>query len=180
MVGRSHCLRASGQRNITPPDTSPGPADFTAKGYRRQLFCAEAKSINACGETLSFSPLTNVIWSERWRDATRRIESIEAILSSDGAVVFRGGHYDRWDLEVRGGTLGCARIFTVLEEHGAGKQLLRVRSWPRFSLFSLSLILAFATMAVLAVYGHALGAAAILGAIAELFILRTFYECAAA
>ena len=123
---------------------------------------------------------TNVIWSERWRDATRRIESIEAILSSDGAVVFRGGHYDRWDLEVRGGTLGCARIFTVLEEHGAGKQLLRVRSWPRFSLFSLSLILAFATMAVLAVYGHALGAAAILGAIAELFILRTFYECAAA
>jgi hypothetical protein len=35
-------------------------------------------------------------------------------------------------------------------------------------------------MAVLAVYGDALGAAAILGAIAELFILRTFYECATA
>jgi hypothetical protein len=123
---------------------------------------------------------TKVIWSERWRDSVRRLESIEAALSAGGAVVFRGGHYDRWDLEVRGGMLGCARLFTVLEEHGAGKQLFRIRSWPRFSLLSLSLILPFAAMALLAVYDHALSVGLILGAITESFILRTFYECAAA
>ena len=95
-------------------------------------------------------------------------------------MVLRGGHYDRWDLEVRGGTLGSARLFTVVEEHGAGKQLLRVRSWPRFSLLSLSLIILFAAPAVFAFHDHALAAGAILGAIAASSILRTFYECAAA
>jgi GT2 family glycosyltransferase len=123
---------------------------------------------------------TKVIWSEHWRDFARRLESIEAALSAGGAVVLRGGHYDRWDLEVRGGMLGCARLFTVMEEHGAGKQLLRVRSWPRFSWLSLSLILPFAGMALFAVYDHALSVGLILGAITESFILRTFYECAAA
>ncbi|MGI9068901.1 MAG: glycosyltransferase, partial [Pyrinomonadaceae bacterium] len=123
---------------------------------------------------------TIVIWSERWADISQRLQSIEAALRSDSAVVLRGGHYDRWDLEVRGGTLGRARLCTVLEEHGAGKQLFRVRSSPRFSLLSLSLILLFVGLAVLAFHDHSLGAGVILGAIALAVILRTFYECAAA
>src|SRR5260370_39955822 len=48
---------------------------------------------------------TIVIWSERWRETARRLQSIETALCSSGAVVIRGGHYDRWDLQVRGGTL---------------------------------------------------------------------------
>jgi len=76
--------------------------------------------------------------------------------------------------------LGCVRLFTVVEEHGAGKQLFRVRSWPRLSMLSLWLIVLFSLLAVLAVDDHAWLAGAILGAIAGSFIARTLYECAAA
>jgi len=123
---------------------------------------------------------TVAIWSERWSDSSGRLQSIEAALRSNSAVVLRGGPYDRWDLEVRGGALGSARIRTVLEEHGAGKQLLRVRSSPRFSMLSVSLILMFAALAVLALHDRSLVASAILGTIALSFVMRTFYECAAA
>jgi len=123
---------------------------------------------------------THVIWSERWRDTNSRIQSLERALCSKGGVAIRGGHYDRWDLAVRGGMLGCVRLFTVVEEHGAGKQLFRVRSWPRLSMLSLWLIVLFSLLAVLAVDDHAWLAGAILGAIAGSFIARTLYECAAA
>jgi hypothetical protein len=45
-------------------------------------------------------------------------------------VVQRGGDYDRWDLEVRTGTLGRARLFSVTEEHGHGIQVWRYRCRP--------------------------------------------------
>ena len=38
-----------------------------------------------------------------------RLQAIEASLRARGARVRRGGAYDRWDLEVRGGLLGAAR-----------------------------------------------------------------------
>ena len=47
------------------------------------------------------------------------------------AAVKRGGDFDRWDLEVRGGLLGCIRAVAMIEEHGAGKQLFRLRAWPQ-------------------------------------------------
>jgi GT2 family glycosyltransferase len=123
---------------------------------------------------------TQVIWSERWRDTNSRIQSLETALCSKGGVAIRGGHYDRWDLAVRGGMLGCVRLFTVVEEHGAGKQLFRVRSWPKLSVLSLWLILLFSLLAVLAVYDHGWLAGAILSGMAVSFIARTYYECAAA
>jgi GT2 family glycosyltransferase len=123
---------------------------------------------------------TQVIWSERWRDTNSRIQSLETALCSKGGVAIRGGHYDRWDLAVRGGMLGCVRLFTVVEEHGAGKQLFRVRSWPKLSVLSLWLILLFSLLAVLAVYDHGWLAGAILSVMAVSFIARTYYECAAA
>ena len=44
-----------------------------------------------------------------------------------------GGDFERWDLHVRGGMLGSMRLRVAVEEHGAGRQLVRIRSWPRFS-----------------------------------------------
>jgi ATP-binding cassette, subfamily B, bacterial len=56
---------------------------------------------------------------------------IEAKLKEDNAAVRRGGPFDRWDFDVRGGSLGAARLRIALEEHGFGRQLMRVRVWPR-------------------------------------------------
>ena len=69
-------------------------------------------------------------------------------LRRDGAVLVLGGEYDRWDLEARGGTLGAARLFMAVEEHGTGKQLFRFRSWPRFSLEGVIAIVVFTGLSI--------------------------------
>jgi hypothetical protein len=56
---------------------------------------------------------------------------IEARLNDENAVVRRGGPFDRWDFEVRGGLFGSTRVRLALEEHGFGRQLVRARVWPR-------------------------------------------------
>jgi hypothetical protein len=70
------------------------------------------------------------IWSERWRSPFEWLTAIEAPLQEAGASVFRGGDFDTWDLEVRGGILGSIRLRVLIEEHGNGKQQVCVRAWP--------------------------------------------------
>ncbi len=68
------------------------------------------------------------IWSERWCAPEAWVERLEVAMQSEGVVVTRGGDFDNWDLLVRGGLLGAAVGEIVVEEHGAGRQLIRVRS----------------------------------------------------
>jgi hypothetical protein len=76
---------------------------------------------------------TVLTWRERWESPTATLEAIETRLRSEGAVVVRGGPYDRWDLAVMGGVVGGARLVAAVEEHDSGYQLVRVRWWPRCS-----------------------------------------------
>jgi GT2 family glycosyltransferase len=76
-------------------------------------------------------PGTTWIWSERWLAPEQRLAIAEETLRATGVAAHTGGDFDRWDLEVRGGWFGCARLRTVSEEHGNGKQLVRFRCWPR-------------------------------------------------
>src|SRR5439155_921310 len=76
-------------------------------------------------------PRTFAIWCEQWRAPGERLQSIEAALRAEGLSVFRGGDFDRWDLEVQGSMFGKARLRTAVEEHGLGRQLVRFRIWPR-------------------------------------------------
>ncbi len=78
-------------------------------------------------------PRTVCIWSERWRAHPQRLEELQQLLVDDGAIVKGGGAFDRWDLHVRPGPLGGARVRTAVEEHGEGKQLTRIKVWPRLS-----------------------------------------------
>ena len=97
-------------------------------------------------------PRTTAVWSEAWRSAEDRLSALERRLVAAAGAVKAGGEYDRWDLEVRGGPLGAVRLLLALEEHGAGKQLARFRSWPRWSrtgLAALALALGVATAAAL-------------------------------
>ncbi len=82
------------------------------------------------------------LWSEQWRPQEHWLEAVEDSLRRAGAVCLRGGSHDRWDLEVRGGLLGRARLLLAVEEHGAGRQLVRVRAWPVWPIFARSLTLA--------------------------------------
>ena len=96
------------------------------------------------------------VWSEHWEAPEDRLRAVEAALAASGASVLSGSDYDRWDLEVRPGTLGGARLIMAVEEHGAGRQLERVRWWPRCS--PLALVLA------LVLGGLGVGAAALVAA----------------
>jgi hypothetical protein len=133
------------------------------------------------GTTLSLPrPQAWAIRTSNWEEPDRRLLSIEAALRALGVGWRRGGGYDRWDLEVRGGAFGAARILMAVEDHGAGTQYVRIRSWPRCSGATIVSILAVATLAVGAVMDGAWAAATALGSIGGLLGVRTVLDGSAA
>jgi GT2 family glycosyltransferase/ribosomal protein L40E len=69
-------------------------------------------------------------WSERAVPHDERVDAIRGALVKTGAVVRRGDRLEAFDLEVRGGTIGGARLVVSAEERDRGRQLQRVRCWP--------------------------------------------------
>jgi hypothetical protein len=120
------------------------------------------------------------IWSERWRAPEERLESIEAALRTQSAVVVRGGDYDDWDLEIRGGLFGSVRTIMAVEDHGSGTQLVRYRAWPRAGLLELLLLFLAALLAIVAAVGQVWPATLLLGLAAIALAIRLFADCAAA
>ena len=125
-------------------------------------------------------PRTATIWSEVWRSPEQGLQFLANTLRRDGAVLVLGGEYDRWDLEARGGTLGAARLFMAVEEHGTGKQLFRFRSWPRFSLEGVIAIVVFTGLSIGAAWEQYWLAYDILALVTLLLVGRTLFECAGA
>ena len=119
-------------------------------------------------------------WSERWQGTEDRVRALSGALGAEGAVVRSGGPWDRWDLQVRGGLIGSARMRLAIEEHGAGNQLVRLRAWPHLGARAVTLATALAVVGALAGAGGAISAAAVFGAVALALLGRGLYECAAA
>jgi hypothetical protein len=117
------------------------------------------------------------IWSEQWRAPEHWVRAVADSLREAGAVVVRGGDYDRWDLSVRAGLFGAARLLMAVEEHGRGRQLVRLRSWPRPSGFGLSVFLIFSVLSVAAALDRAMVAAIGLGVIAAALGGSMVREC---
>lgn len=125
-------------------------------------------------------PHVSTAWSESWRSAEAFMQPIEAALREKGSTVLRGGDYDRWDLEVRGGLLGCVRMLIAVEEHGGGKQLARFRSWPRPSPVPIFLTVLLGALAIAGGIDHAWVAFASLAALDTFLITRILQECSLA
>jgi GT2 family glycosyltransferase len=123
---------------------------------------------------------TVAVWSERWRAPEARLSGIERTLRAGGAVVRHGGDYDRWDLEVRGGLFGSARMIMGVEEHGQGMQMVRARLWPRAAGAALVTAAILAALAALAFTNGAIGAGAALAASALLLAQRLVWDCGVA
>src|SRR5438874_1380622 len=124
-------------------------------------------------------PVTTSMWSEHWQAPDQRLNSIATALRLEGGCVLRGGEHDRWDLEVRCGFLGAARLLMGLEDHGGG-QFVRLRLWPDVPAWGPVFIVGFAALARGAFHHHAWPAAAVLGLMALLPALRTLQQCTAA
>ena len=91
----------------------------------------------------------------------------------------RGGDFDRVDLTVRG-ALASTGLRMAIEEHGAGRQLVRVRVLPRPSPAAVVATLIAATLAAFAAFDGAPVAAVALGGTALLVVAAGLAEAAAA
>jgi len=123
---------------------------------------------------------TSGIWSERWRPLDERLRQLEGALRRDGIPVLRGGGHDRWDLAVRGGPLGSARLLMGVEDHALRRQLVRLRWWPRFAAAGVWLATLFAGTSALAALDGAWAACVFLAAVALVIAFRALRDCAVA
>jgi O-antigen biosynthesis protein len=125
-------------------------------------------------------PRTAAVWSEEWRSADDRLGQIERVLLACGIAPRRGGDFDRWDLEVRGGLLGRVRIRHTVEEHGGGRQLVRFKVFPRVSKLAIALPVILLAPAALAAAGGEWFAAIALGLLGVAVLALTAREAAVA
>lgn len=121
------------------------------------------------------------LWSQiSWRSSDDRLRTLDAAMRDSGAVVVHGGEFDRWDLEVRGGLLGCARLQLLIEEHGDSKQLVRLRAWPIALPSVLVVSTIFAVLAMIAAVNLEWTAWFVLNLPAATLLMRVIYECGSA
>jgi GT2 family glycosyltransferase len=125
-------------------------------------------------------PRTTSIWSETWHAPDERVRGVESALRRNGGVIFSGGDFERWDLHVRGGMLGSVRMRMAVEEHGAGRQLLRIRSWPRFSRIGIGVALGFGALAAGAAAAGAWIVAGVMAAVVAVIVACITKDCATA
>jgi hypothetical protein len=120
------------------------------------------------------------LWSDQWHSPEDRVEALMGVLSANGSVAIAGGDWDRWDLQVRGGSLGGVRVRSATEEHGSGAQLVRIRWWPYVPRAAWIFVAVALALAAGAYAGDALGAAAVLTVIGVVAGVSAAYECATA
>jgi hypothetical protein len=123
---------------------------------------------------------TCTTWTECWQAPERRLQQLERAIREAGAVVVRGGPYDRWDLQVCGGMLGAIRVLMAVEEHGAGRQLVRVRWWPRYPIPAVVAIVLAAGLSIMAALDHMSVVPALFLGVAGLLGLRALQQSAGA
>ncbi len=121
---------------------------------------------------------TVTTWSEQWRGLSDRLECLERNLQAQRVIVHRGGDYDRWDLHIKAGLFGGTRARMAIEEHGGGKQLIRCRVWPKFSILASAGAGMLALTAVWAYLDQAWVVGTILGGFSLLVGLRMQREYA--
>ncbi|PYQ06445.1 MAG: glycosyl transferase, partial [Acidobacteria bacterium] len=119
-------------------------------------------------------------WTERGEPAEQRLQRLGQTLRAAGACVHHGGDWDRWDLEVAGGRVGAVRLILAVEDHGAGRQLVRWRWWPSASPVVLAFALVLAELSLVAGLDGARFVAGILGAAAGWLVFRVVRQCGAA
>jgi hypothetical protein len=119
-------------------------------------------------------------WGGPWRSSCDQVCQLETDLRAQGAVVLRSGDFDRWDFEVRGGTLAGARVYHVVEEHGQGRQLSRFLLMPRVSRIARLLLTGGVAIAVAAAVQGIWPMVVVAMAIEVLLLIGLMYEAGVA
>jgi len=121
-------------------------------------------------------PLTTMMWRDKREPAETTLHGLEKKAQATGLLVRAGGDYDDWDLEIRKGLFGGARLLLAVEEHAPGKQLLRFRLSQTYSRFATVLSLVFVSMSLAAAFYGARIQSIISGLCAAVMISRTLSD----
>lgn len=116
------------------------------------------------------------LWSEEWHAPAAWPSTLVSMLRESGAVAMPLGDFDGADIYVRGGVGGGVRALASVEEHGRGRQLVRIRITPSWSRLATWVALLTATLGIAAVLQDAFIAAAVLFAIAAILVVRLMFE----
>jgi hypothetical protein len=125
-------------------------------------------------------PRTLMIWTDRWATASDRLAAVEAAIRAHGVAVRRSGMFDRWDLEIRQGSLGIVRLLMSVEENPGRTQVVRVRWWPRLQPLAATSVLLLAGLAGAAALDGSDVAAIVLGVGSLAVAGHTVRQCATA
>jgi hypothetical protein len=126
-------------------------------------------------------PRRRQLWTTSgWRSLEQQLQQVEAGLRVSDAVVVRGGDFDDWDLEVRGGMIGSARLRMTVEEHGEDRQMFRLRAWPRCSRGAAGLTLLFILICDFASFAQAWETWTVSGVVVLVLLARMLREIGAA
>jgi O-antigen biosynthesis protein len=77
-------------------------------------------------------------WSEKWHSTEEWLTGIEKNLIGLKARVKRGGEFDAWDLHARNDLFSTSRCSLLIEEHGSGKQLVRLKYRLQIAPFAIA------------------------------------------
>jgi cellulose synthase/poly-beta-1,6-N-acetylglucosamine synthase-like glycosyltransferase len=114
-------------------------------------------------------------WSETWYSTEEWLTTMEKTLMDSSVRIRPGGTFDKWDLQIGGGFCSVVRGVLVIEEHGAGKQLLRFKCWTKYSMISNVILAILIGLATLAVVSGQPVIGTILGLLASL-ILKDYFS----
>jgi hypothetical protein len=76
--------------------------------------------------------------------------------------------------------LAGVRTRMAVEEHGSGRQMLRFRVWPRFSISGFVMLFVIMCISIAAGYDHSWTAASLLFSFGIVWAGRMVYQCALA
>ena len=102
----------------------------------------------------------------------------EVLAATESGRITRGDleGMPEWDFEIIGGMFGSVRLLMAIEDHGAGTQLVRMRSWPRCRNAATALTALITILMLAAASDRAWIVVAVFGAALAWLLLQIFVQ----
>ncbi len=125
-----------------------------------------------------FAPDILKHWSEKWKSSEDWLDEIHSKLLEVNSKVEKGGNFDQWDFITRTGLFSYVRSQMTIEEHGMGKQYIKLKSKRRIPAFSISILILVALLFTFALKTGVWISATVLGTLLVLVGIKILADLA--